>query len=423
MSSHARTFLDSVCEAMLHNVDSCGVLPDAQQWKRLADMNRLRPLLYLLSRKSGKGESQSGSSGQNGNSGHGWSALQDAYFSHTIANARHLKTGLALADAFEKKGIPTLCYRGPFNGLACYGDLATRPFQDIDLIVPEDRADEAYEISRAEGFESQQGNIPPGFFRRHHIHWALRKHDTLLDLHWRVEHPYTLYKIDHALLFEHARFVTRQGHTWREPSPTHLFLLCAMQITKTEPKAFEMARDENAESLLFQQVLFWKWLDLAVLWRQSQDSAEPQIDLEELVETASSWRALGSIAAAFAGLERFFNLEVPSRFKQMLHEAGAWEDAPVPFEVERDAPSWLGQLSMRRGGFRFKRVRDMGAYLIPPADYFPAKHRAFARLRHFVHACGTLAFVFADGVWTLGIRPVFKKKRLESKRISREIHA
>jgi len=402
----ARQLLDLVRGGLLRDPSLANTpLPAAAQTMEHVRRNGMEPMLFtsLLER----GQSPQGE----------WAGVQDAYLTATLEHNKRLQTGIRLAEQLESNGIPAICYRGPFSGLRLYNDIATRPFQDIDLIVPDDQAEAAYELALRSGFQSQQEGVPSGFFRRHHIHWALHSNGTLLDLHWRVEHPYTLYKIDYAEIFADSRMVTHQGFTWREPNPVHLFLLCCSQLTKTEPAALHLAQDAAASDHLFRQRLLWKWMDIARLWQEEDLSAQSAT----LVEIARRWRMDASLSAGLAGLQNLFGIQIPESLVTSLQQTDAWPVQTPAYAPEFQGPGFLSKFALKRGGFRFNRINDIGRFLLPPTDFF--SHGTFGstsgasgipiflqRIIHFLTGVARMAFVAVDVVWTLGLRRIFQKK-------------
>jgi len=397
----SRQLLNLLRDELLSDSHGTG-LPAVEEVSEQVRRNGMSPLIFtsLLER----GQSPGGA----------WAGVQNQYLQATLEHNKRLQTGLKLAERLEEHGIPTICYRGPFSGLRLYKDLATRPFQDIDLIVPDSQADAAYDLALRSGFSSQQEGVPSAFFRRHHIHWALQSNGTLLDLHWRVEHPYTLYSIDYDEIFADSRMVTHQGHTWREPSAIHLFLLCCSQLTKTEPSALNLAQDPDAAEHLFQQRLVWKWLDIARLW---QVESLPE-HTAELLDPARRWRMDASLSAALAGLQSLFGIQLPEALVSSLQntfsaqDSAAWPTQTAAYAPEFHGPGFLSKFALKRGGFRFNRINDIGRYLIPPADYFAGQPAPFVqRPLHFFKALARIAFVGVDVLWTLGLRQIFRSQK------------
>ena len=128
---------------------------------------------------------------------------------------RHLVRTLTLsselrraAAAFDDKAIPFAAFKGPALAIALYGDLALREYNDIDVLVPEDRLDEAEDVLAFLGYRSAQGDRA---FRRAFLA-HLRQHafaradgEAAIDLHW-------------ALSGTHVPFPLKTADVWNELS-------------------------------------------------------------------------------------------------------------------------------------------------------------------------------------------------------------
>jgi hypothetical protein len=60
---------------------------------------------------------------------------------------------LKVLAALEAKGILALPYKGPVVAMQAYGDLALRPFDDVDILVPQRDMPKAHETMRALGYQ------------------------------------------------------------------------------------------------------------------------------------------------------------------------------------------------------------------------------------------------------------------------------
>lgn len=97
--------------------------------------------------------------------------------------------------------------------------VGTRYFLDIDLLVPKREREKAFQEAASSGFFLRSPLMPKGFCARHHLHWSLHKKesDTFCDLHWALDHPYKLFRIDYDAIFERAVEKECDGFTWRQP--------------------------------------------------------------------------------------------------------------------------------------------------------------------------------------------------------------
>lgn len=118
-----------------------------------------------------------------------------------------------------------------------------------------------------------------------------------------------------------------------------------------------------------------------------------------------------SLSAALAGLQRLFGLQIPETLMVSLQQDEAWTLQTPAYAPESAGPSFLTKFAMKRGGFRFNRINDIGRYLLPPADFFGAPDSSKAsvilqRITHFCTGLARMAFVAVDVIWTLGLRRI-----------------
>ena len=93
-------------------------------------------------------------------------------------------------EACEQRKIPLLVVKGPVLGACLYGDVALRPFGDLDLIVPVQERERAIECLSDLGFVPQFQLTPSErrrFFRRYsELHFTSATTGTMIDLHWEL---------------------------------------------------------------------------------------------------------------------------------------------------------------------------------------------------------------------------------------------
>ena len=93
-------------------------------------------------------------------------------------------------EAYDQKKIPVLVVKGPVLGVCLYGDIALRPFGDLDLVVPFDERDRAIECLKELDFIPQfqlTTSERTRFYRRYsEMHFTSAATGTLIDLHWEL---------------------------------------------------------------------------------------------------------------------------------------------------------------------------------------------------------------------------------------------
>jgi hypothetical protein len=108
--------------------------------------------------------------------------LQGVYRRVWVENAHLRRACHQVLDLFEAHGVPALVLKGlAFNQLL-YADLGSRPSADFDLLVPYERADEAFALLSAHGWEPVDRWERPRDRLHHGMTW--RSKGAELDLHW-----------------------------------------------------------------------------------------------------------------------------------------------------------------------------------------------------------------------------------------------
>ena len=106
----------------------------------------------------------------------------------------HLLKSLNLAGELHRlvvslsgRSIPFVAFKGPTLALALYGSLAGREYNDVDVIVPERRIDDAEDAIGTMGYASPQGDrtFRRAFLASQRQYAFIRADDgAAIDLHW-----------------------------------------------------------------------------------------------------------------------------------------------------------------------------------------------------------------------------------------------
>jgi hypothetical protein len=318
-------------------------------------------------------------------------------YRRAVSQPQQLHQATQLARVLEANRVSCICMRGPFIGSRLFGDASWRPFSDVDLLVPREHARQAWSAAETSGFELFQENMPLGYFLRHHLHWQM-KHAVsglLCDLHWAVEHPYRLYRIDYAGLFARSRMVEVDGLTWREPDPADLFLLLAMHLKKHMPSLVRMCTEDDAIQQVFLHGEALHIVDLALLMKHDAS----MLDGARLLQTAEDWQCLDALAAGLECVARMFAMELPGGIREAAHaRIPAWQTLEAPAAAAKAASRWWA-IAAFKGGFRTEKMADAWTYLNPPPAYFGDKAgpaRFARRHRHQIKAAARLSFAGVD---------------------------
>ncbi|TAJ36387.1 MAG: hypothetical protein EPO55_22080 [Reyranella sp.] len=151
-----------------------------------------------------------------------------------------------LATAFEGKAIPFVAFKGPALAIALYGDLARREYNDIDVLVPEHRLDDAEDVVAALGYLSGQGDRA---FRRAflaHLRqtaFARADGDAAIDLHWALSGPHVPFPLKTADVWNDLRRISIGDRDIPTIAGANLALLLAGHGTKEVWKLLKWVSD------------------------------------------------------------------------------------------------------------------------------------------------------------------------------------
>ncbi|MCB2228012.1 MAG: nucleotidyltransferase family protein [Desulfarculaceae bacterium] len=153
-------------------------------WKQRADLDaldvnasRLLPLLYANLRRHGVSDPL-------------MARLQGVYRYNALRNQGFLRDLNGALRVLAEQGIPVMVLKGMALAVGCYGDLALRPMQDLDLLVKPQDAIRAMRALIAQGWAL---NTPPGEslgpeFVAKRIEYSLNNQfGTKIDLHWAAK--------------------------------------------------------------------------------------------------------------------------------------------------------------------------------------------------------------------------------------------
>lgn len=155
---------------------------------------------------------------------------------------RHLLKSLALAGeltrlaaSLSERSIPVVAFKGPTLALALYGGLAGREYNDVDVIVPQRRVDDAEDVIESLGYASPQGDRT---FRRTFLapqrQYAFARADdgAAIDLHWGFSGAHVPFPLAPDGIWDDAPVLSVGGRDVPVLAAPNLALLLAGHGTK-----------------------------------------------------------------------------------------------------------------------------------------------------------------------------------------------
>jgi hypothetical protein len=247
----------------------------------------------------------------------------------------------------EGAGIETLVIKGASLALLSYADVGVRPMDDVDVLVPLDRATEAIEVLSAAGWKPDHED-PAAWTQVHHSLGFAGPDAGEVDLHW-----FSLWQPANDAGIWHASVpLDLAGVTTRAPCPADQLLLACVHGTPWSP------------------LPPFRWIADAVTVIRSVGE---QLAWERFVSEAERRRVTVASAAALDYLSEEFGAAVPPAVLDSLREAPTERHERAAFRAACQADSPLRTLRMAWD--RYRRLRDLDTGAPPPGSFLSFARR------------------------------------------------
>lgn len=289
--------------------------------------------------------------------------LSDLY-TESMAAWLHRRSGLlALLDILaEPPAIPVIVLKGMALAISLYPDPALRPMNDIDLLAPADRFEEAVARLLEHGYGFGAHELVPGFVAR------FSHHAVLIEPETRPPLPIELHKTLPFLPAPAAAAV--MTWFWQRQQP---HVLAGFPIAVFDPTAqlLHLAVHLSYQHAGVQALLIWQH-DIDLLWRRFGG----EIDWDSVA-------AIAQVARWEAGLSLALNTTA-NRFGSPLPASVlAWLSTPRQQLSGYRTVNRLGDHGTRSLGMvetlrflpRSQRPAYLLAYLIPSAAYMQGRYQ------------------------------------------------
>ena len=349
-------------------------VPDEPDWGRVAAVavaNRMAWLLRSVLQARGI-----------------WETLPDAAQDEIQTSAERLSAnadmmGASLADYLRRadaRGIETAVLKGLSISANVYGEEAMRPGGDIDILVRTGHVKACMEVLAEMDIGSFWPNLMADpYYERHHLHHQRSTEDLRIwyEIHWALDHPYTLFTIDYEALMDRATPGELLGAPVRDLSPPDLLLTLAVHLVKHAiylPSTYD--RPDLARAVLADGMLMY-FLDIAEAIRVYGD----QLDWDRLVRLAGETGTREVIGSVLRACRTLLGAEVP---EEILAAIPVERPGPVTHwamnrVVDREIAEFLGEAASKfwdailitNGAFILRPIRllESAPYFLPSGDF------------------------------------------------------
>jgi hypothetical protein len=366
---------------------------------RVALQNRVGPLLYLTLRETGLHTLVPAKE---------MKQLENSYYLGLSRSTLFEQAVREVLLRFEEAGIGVILLRGLVLGETIYKDPALRPFSDMDLLIRKQDLARGREALLDLGYRSAH-SIDEKYFERNHLHlqYLRREGGVVAELHWALDHKYTVFNIDYTEIFDEALSGQLAGVEALLLPPENLLLsLCIHLIKHCYYTKYILPRPDFVELILSSGLILY--CDIAEVIRHYG----PDLDWDLVVREARHWQVEPAVQPALASVAQLFDAPVPQAVLESLPppKTGWLEGKILALAVEdlkgkraASRPSHpLRKLLDLRSDLMFRPVRtlDLLHYLWPAPRFVARRYNAsnpmLVPLYYGLHLCKALGEVFLN---------------------------
>jgi len=337
------------------------------------------------------------------------------------------KLGGALTSylkAAQARGIETIVLKGLWLCEKIYGVSAMRPGGDIDILVHRKDVDACLGLLAEQGIGEFWPNLlHDDYFTRHHLHQQRSTADLSIwfEIHWALDHPYTLLTVDYENIFERAKPAALLGAPIQEMSVSDLLLGLAIHLVKHAVYLPGLLDREDLLRIILADGMLMYFLDITEVLK-----THPEMDWDFTIKLAHDWGAVDTLGSVLQVCRKFFDAPVPDNVLRALpvSKCGAVtrklmdrvaEQKLADYE-EREVSRFWKLLLAPNGAFILRPVRMLEtiSYFLPPADFLRRRYRRTNFITRISHMLISLTQTLRFGWDTLyfGLERYFRLKRL-----------
>jgi hypothetical protein len=324
----------------------------------------------------------------------------------------------------DSHGIKTIVLKGLWLCEKIYHLPSMRPGSDIDILVRRDDVDSSLKLLAEQGIDEFWPNLlKDEYFTRHHLHQQRSTPDLNIwfEIHWALDHPYTLLTVDYESIFKHAKPAQLLNAPIQEMTTPDLLLSLVIHLVKHAVYLPSLLDREDLPRIILADGMLMYYLDVAEVIKQHQE-----IDWDLTFQLARDWGAVDILGSVLRVCKRYFYAPVPDKVLSALPVVEPWtatrllmgravEEKLIAYEGREGSNFWK-LLFASNGAFILRPIRMLEtlSYFFPPSDFLRrhyGKASFITRVQHlFIAFSQTIRFGW--DTFYFGMERYFRLKRL-----------
>src|SRR3990172_8415258 len=229
---------------------------------------------------------------------------------------------IAYLESSKPLGIETIVLKGLWLCEKIYNNSAMRPGGDIDILVHKHQVDTCLVVLAEQGIGQYWPNLlHDDYFTRHHLHQQRCSPDLNIwfEIHWALDHPYTLLTVDYEGLFTRAKPAQLLGAPVQEMAPPDLLLSLEIHLVKHAVYLPSLVERKDLPRIILADGMMMYYLDIAEVIKQHKD-----FDWDFTIQLARAWGAVDILGSVLLACKRYFGAPVPEQVLAALPVNGPW---------------------------------------------------------------------------------------------------
>jgi len=324
----------------------------------------------------------------------------------------------------ETHDIKTIVLKGLWLCEKIYQNPAMRPGADIDILVHRNDVQACLTLLSEQGIGEFWPNLlKDEYFTRHHLHQQRSTPDLNIwfEIHWALDHPYTLLTIDYESIFTRAKRATLLNAPVQEMALSDLLLSLAIHLVKHAVYLPSLIDRNDLPRIILADGMLMYYLDVAEVIKQNRE-----IDWDLAIQLARNWGAVDILGSVLQVCKKHFDAPIPSGVISALQVTEPWmvtrkvmgraaEQKLAAYEGRQVSRFWTLLLAPN-GAFILRPIRmlETASYFFPPADFLQRKYgtaNIACRIGHLILALWQTLHFGWDTIY-FGVERYFRLKRL-----------